>query len=124
MRKAAAVVASLIAAAAVATSASANKPGSTQCWTSASQVSLGQSYAIWASGLPSGGGELNLITQYPNGNTLTQRITSASDGAYAQAGSSFTATQAGTYTFMFVGKVNWPSGDWNKLYATCSMQAG
>jgi hypothetical protein len=28
----------------------------------------------------------------------------------------------GTYTYEFVGRVSWPSGDTNKIYATCSMQ--
>src|SRR5712691_2702513 len=125
MRKAVVVLISLIAAGSLAASAAANKPASGQCWTSSSQVSLGESYTLSASGLPSGG-PLNLVVTYPNGNALTSPFTST-DGAFSAQSSSggvVQASQVGTYTFKFVGKVSWPSGSWNKEYATCSMQAG
>ena len=114
----------LIVAGAFAAGASANKPGSAHCWTTPSQVAVGESYTVAASGLPSGG-PLNLVVVYPNGNTLTSPITST-DGSYlllSSSGSAFVAADAGTYTYKFVGKVSWPSGDTNKVYATCSMQA-
>ncbi len=126
MRKAALVVISLIAASAFATSAFANKPAGAQCWTSSSAVALGESYSLSASGLPTNG-QLNLVIMYPNGNMLTSPFSPSADGSFSaqsSSESSLQATQAGTYTFKFVGKVNWPSGSWNKEYATCSMQAG
>jgi hypothetical protein len=125
MRNAALVITSLIAACAFAAVASANKPAGARCWTTPSQVALGGSYSLSASGLPTNA-PLNLIILYPNGNTLTTPATSA-DGAYSlqsTAGGTLDAAQAGTYTFKFVGKVSWPMGTWNKEYATCSMQAG
>jgi hypothetical protein len=119
----AATILCLIVAGALAAGASANKPGSARCWTTPSQVAVGESYTIAASGLPSSG-PLNLIVVYPNGNALTSPVTST-DGSYSlqPSGSAFAASDAGTYTYKFVGKVSWPSGDTNKIYATCSMQA-
>jgi hypothetical protein len=61
-----------------------------------------------------------LVVVYPNGNMLTSPVSSA-DGSYW--GEGVRADQPGTYVYKFVGKVSWPSGDWNKLYASCSMQA-
>lgn len=123
MRKAAVLILSLIAAGAFAAGAFATKPAGAECWTSSSEVSLGQSYSVSASGLPNGG-QLNLITIFPDGAKLTSPIT-ASDGAFSlqTSGANTFAAQTGTYTFMFVGRVNWPSGTWNKLYASCSMQS-
>jgi hypothetical protein len=121
--KNAAVVISLIVAGAFATVASANKPAGAQCWSTPNQVALGENYTVSASGLPNGGA-LNLIVVRPDGNTLTSPVTST-DGSYSLAPSSgaiFLASQTGSYTFAFVGKVSWPSGDANKIYATCSMQ--
>lgn len=125
MKKAALVLICLFAAGSFAASARANKPAGAQCWTSTSQLALGDSYSLSASGLPTNG-QLNLVVMYPNGNMLTSPFTS-NDGSFSAQSTSSTmvqATQAGTYTFKFVGKVNWPSGSWNKEYATCSMQVG
>jgi hypothetical protein len=85
-------------------------------------VAIGDSYSLFASGLPTNG-QLNLIVMYPDGSMLTSPFTSA-DGAYSAAATITQASTAGTYTFKFVGKVSWPSGSWNKEYASCSMQAG
>jgi len=125
MRKAALVVVSLIAAGSLAGTALADKPATASCWASASQLAVGSSYNVSASGLPRNGA-LNLIVFYPNGNRLTTPVASSSDGAFSlqASGTTFQATEAGSYMFKFVGKVSWPSGDWNKEYATCSMQAG
>jgi hypothetical protein len=124
MRKAALVIVSLIAAGSFAAAASANKPAGAQCWSSSSSVAVGSSYNVSASGLPTNN-TVNLIVFYPDGSRLTTPVPTA-DGSFsaqASSGSGFQATQAGSYTFKFVGKVNWPSGDWNKEYASCSMQA-
>jgi hypothetical protein len=124
MRKAALVAISLIAAGCFAAGASANKPGAAQCWASSSEVAIGSSYNISASGLPSNG-TVNLVVFYPDGGRLTTPV-SNSDGSFsmqASTGSTFQAAEAGSYTFKFVGKVSWPSGSWSKEYATCSMQA-
>jgi hypothetical protein len=121
MRKAALVVLSLIAAGSFVAVSFAGKPAGAQCWASSSQVALGQGYSISASGLPSNG-QINLVIFYPDGNRLTMPATQSPDGQASI--STFQAAETGTYTFKFVGKVNWPSGDWNKEYATCSMSAG
>jgi hypothetical protein len=124
MRKAALAVMSLIAAGFLAAGAFAGKPAGPQCWTSPSQLASGQSYSVSASGLPTNG-PVNLVVFYPNGNRLTIPATPSADGGFslqAAPGSTFQATETGSYTFKFVGKVSWPSGDWNKEFATCSMQ--
>jgi hypothetical protein len=121
--KNAVVVMSLIVAGSFAAVASANKPAGAQCWSTPNKVSVGDSYTVSASGLPNGG-PLNLIVVRPDGQTLTSPVTST-DGSYLlqpSSGGVFLASQTGSYTFSFVGKVNWPSGDANKVYATCSMQ--
>lgn len=122
MRKAALGVIALIAAGSFATTAFATKPGSARCWTSSTQLAAGESYSLSASGLPAGG-QLNLVVMYPDGNMSTSPF-SSSDGSFtAQSSNTFIdASQTGSYTFKFVGKVSWPSGSWNKEYATCSME--
>jgi hypothetical protein len=123
MRKAALVI-SLIAAASFAAAASAGKPAGAQCWASSSEVALGSSFNVSASSLPTNG-TVNLVIFYPDGGRLTTPA-STSDGSFsaiASTGGAFQAVQPGAYTFKFVGKVNWPSGDWTKEYATCSMEA-
>ena len=125
MKKAALVLLCVVAAGAFATSALATKPAGAQCWTSSSQLALGDSYWVSASGLPTNG-QLNLVVVYPNGNMLTSPFTPSDSGLFSvqsTSGMVGQATQVGTYTFKFVGKVSWPSGSWNKEYATCSMQA-
>jgi hypothetical protein len=87
-------------------------------------VAVGSSFNVSASGLPTNG-TVNLVIFYPDGSRLTTPA-STTDGSFSaqSSGGAFQAAQAGGYMFKFVGKVNWPSGDWNKEYATCSMQAG
>jgi hypothetical protein len=111
------VVISIIAACAFAATASANKPDP-HCSVAPNQVAAGQTYVVSASGLPNGG-SLNMVVLYPNGNKVTSPITST-NGSYW--GQDVADSTTGTYTYDFVGKVNWPSGDPNKVYATCSMQ--
>jgi len=111
------VVIGIVAAASFAGMASAGKKDP-QCSLTPSQLSPGQAYAVSAWGLPNGG-SLNMVVLYPNGNSVTSPIT-ATDGSYwSQA---MALSTSGTYTYEFVGKVSWPSGDTNKIYATCSMQ--
>ncbi|MEP6892809.1 MAG: hypothetical protein ABI927_03420 [Gaiellaceae bacterium] len=124
MKKAALLFTSLIAAGSLAAGASANKPADAQCWSTPNQIAVGDSYSVTASGLPTNS-PLNLVVFYPDGSRLTTPATST-DGAYSlqSSGSSIQAAQAGSYSFKFVGKVSWPSGTWNKEYASCSMQVG
>jgi hypothetical protein len=111
------IVIGIIAAGSFAGIASANKPDP-HCSVAPNQVAAGQTYAVSASGLPNGG-SLNMVVLYPNGNKVTSPIT-ATNGSYWGQATADSAT--GTYTYQFVGKVSWPSGDPNKIYATCSMQ--
>jgi hypothetical protein len=111
------IVIGIIAVGSFAGIASANKPDP-HCSIAPNQVAVGQTYAVSASGLPNGG-SLNMVVTYPNGNKVTSPITSTNGSYWGQA---VAGTDAGTYTYAFVGKVSWPSGDSNKLYATCSMQ--
>jgi hypothetical protein len=115
--KRAAVILSLVLAGSIATSASASKPRDPQC-SLPDSVTVGTPYTVVASGLPSGG-PLNMVVVYPNGITETTPIT-ATDGSYVLQAS---AEDAGAYTYEFVAKVSWPSGQTNKVYATCSMRA-
>jgi hypothetical protein len=117
----AAMIFCLVVAGSIATAASANKPAAPKCWfgdNDAKTVQLSQPYTVSASGLPAGG-QLNLRVYLPNGNVLTSPIT-ATDGSYWAETS---VEQAGDYTYEFVGKVSWPSGQTNKVYTACSMQA-
>jgi hypothetical protein len=118
MQKIAAILC-LIVAGAIAASASANKPAGPECTVAVNGLTNAptNAFAVSASGLPTGGA-LNLRVLYTNGNVSTTPITSA-DGSYWDG---MSAEQA-TYTYQFVGKVSWPSGSTNKIYATCSMQA-
>jgi hypothetical protein len=90
------------------------------CSASPSTVSMGASYTVSAHGLP--GGNVNLIVTVPDGTTMTSAI-DPSNGSWSGA---YTAPswngEAGTYSYRFVGKVAWPAGTYNTVYATCSAQ--
>jgi hypothetical protein len=92
------------------------------CSVTPSTVALDQPFTIYATGLPSS--NVNLIRQYPNGSTETMPI-SVSNGSFtltqSSADSVFPSEQTGTYTYLFVGKVRWPQGTYNQIYATCSV---
>jgi hypothetical protein len=92
------------------------------CSVSPSSVSSGQNYSVSAIGLP--GGNVNLIVTVPDGTQMTSAI-NPSNGSWS---GSYTApswnNETGTYTYRFVGKVTWPAGTYNQLYATCSVQVG
>lgn len=115
MQKIAAIL-SLIVAGSIAAAASANKPAGAQCAVAANaNVLSSELYTVSASGLPTGGA-LNLRVLYPSGNVDTTPIT-ATNGSYSLDTS---VDQTGV-TYEFVGRVSWPSGSTNKVYATCSM---
>jgi hypothetical protein len=88
------------------------------CSITPSTVGLGQSYTVSAHGLP--GGNVNLIVTVPDGATMTSAI-GTSNGNWSDT---YTAPvwsgETGTYTYTFVGKVTWPAGTYNQLYAVCS----
>jgi hypothetical protein len=115
---AAVVVAALLS---VVSTASASKRDPA-CSASPSSVSVGQGYTVSAHGLP--GGNVNLIVTVPDGTTMTSAIDS-SNGSYSgyYEAPSWNG-ETGTYTYRFVGKVTWPAGTYNQLYATCSAQVG
>jgi hypothetical protein len=122
---AALLVLALVPAAALA---GTGKPGtrttSSGCSISPSRVVLDQAWTVSAWGLPTGG-DVNLITTYPNGTTTTGLISVASGGSFTSTQSSadaLPAEQTGTYTYRFVGKVTWQEGTFMKSYATCSVQ--
>lgn len=88
------------------------------CSITPSTVGVGQGYTVSAHGLP--GGNVNLIVTVPDGATMTSPI-GTSNGAWS---GTYTAPvwngEPGTYTYTFVGKVTWPAGTYNQLYAVCS----
>jgi hypothetical protein len=106
------VVAALLS---VVSTASASKRDPA-CSATPGSVTAGQSYTVSAHGLP--GGNVNLVVTVPGGTTMTSLIDS-SNGNWSGA---YTAPESGTYTYMFVGKVTWPAGTYNQVYATCSAQ--
>jgi hypothetical protein len=96
------------------------------CTVSSASVGLDQSYTVTATGLPSGG-SVNLIRTYPNGSTATSPIDVGSDGTFSLTTSSadaLSAEQTGVYGYQFVGRVKWPTGSYNQLYSSCSVQVG
>jgi hypothetical protein len=96
------------------------------CAGSLSSVSLDQSYAVSAWGLPTRG-TVNMIVTYPNGSTFTGPVAVASDGTYTltqSSGDAIAAEQSGAYAYQFVGKVRWPQGTFNQSYASCMVQVG
>jgi hypothetical protein len=116
-----------VPAALAAKGGSGTSGGSSGCSISPGQVVLDQNWTVTASGLP--GGIVNLIVTVPNGASLTNTITVASNGTYTATGSSNMMTswgfvqpeQTGTYTYQFVGKVRWPAGTFTQSYAKCSV---
>jgi hypothetical protein len=105
--------------------AGAARPGP-GCTSSLGSVSLDQSYAVSAWGLPTHG-TVNMIVTYPNGSTSTGPVSVASDGTYTLNQSSangIAPEQTGTYAYQFVGKVKWPEGSFNQSYASCTAQVG
>jgi hypothetical protein len=96
------------------------------CSINPGQVALDQSWTLSAFGLPTGS-QVNLITTYPNGTTMTGPISVAADGTYTLTQSSADALpveQTGTYGYQFVGKVKWPAGTFTQSYASCSVHVG
>ena len=68
-----------------------------------------------------------MIVTYPNGTASTGPIDVASDGTFTlttSSASALPAEQTGTYTYQFVSRVSWPSGSYNKLYESCSVNVG
>jgi len=94
------------------------------CTVSSASVGLDQSFTVTATGLPSGG-SVNLIRTYPNGSTATSSIDVSSNGTFSLTTSSADAAeQTGVYGYQFVGRVKWPTGSYNQLYSSCSVQVG
>jgi hypothetical protein len=90
------------------------------CSVNPGSVSTGQSYAVSASGLP--GGNVNLIVTVPDGTQMTSAINPSNGGWSGTYTAPSWNNETGTYTYRFVGKVTWPAGTYNQLYATCSAQ--
>jgi len=99
--------------------------GGSSCSIAPGQVVLDQDWTVSASGLP---GTVNMIITFPDGAQSTGPIT-VSGGAYTTTGNSnmsaswgfIAPEQTGTYTYQFVGRVKWPAGTYNQLYAQCSV---
>jgi hypothetical protein len=90
------------------------------CSASPSSVSSGEGYTVSAHGLP--GGNVNLIVAAPDGARMTSSI-ATSNGSYSRYDEAPVWNgETGSYTYAFVGKVTWPAGTYNQLYATCSVQ--
>ena len=90
------------------------------CSVSPSSVSSGQSYTVSAHGLP--GGNVNLIAAVPDGTTMTSAIDPSNGGWSGTYSAPGWNGETGTYTYTFVGKITWPAGTYNQVYATCSVQ--
>jgi hypothetical protein len=90
------------------------------CSASPSNVSSGEGYTVSAHGLP--GGNVNLIVTAPDGTKMTSAI-DTSNGSYSgyYEAPSWNG-ETGTYTYTFVGKITWPAGTYNQVYASCSAQ--
>jgi hypothetical protein len=90
------------------------------CTASPSSVSSGDGYTVSAHGLP--GGNVNLVVFVPDGTKMTTSI-DTSNGAYSRYYEApIWNGETGNYTYAFVGKVTWPAGTYNQVYATCSVQ--
>lgn len=120
MRKTAVTAAFVVAAVLSVVSSAGAAKRDPACSINPGSVIWGQSYTVSAGGLP--GGNVNLVVAVPDGTTLTSAI-APSNGGWSR---SYTAPtwgdESGTYTYTFVGKVTWPAGTYNQVYATCSVQ--
>lgn len=123
----------LVASLALVPAALAGKPGgggagsgSPACSITPGSVALDQDWTVSALGLP---GTVNMIITFPDGAQSTGPITVASGGTYTTTGNSnmsaswgfITPEQTGTYKYQFVGRIKWPAGTYNQLYAQCSV---
>ena len=124
--------AAVVLALALVPAAFAGKPsgggGSTNsgCSITPNQVVLDQNWTVSASGLPS---TVNMIITFPDGAQSTGPITVASGGTYTTTGNSnmsaswgfIAPEQTGTYKYQFVGRIKWPAGTYNQMYAQCTV---
>lgn len=124
----------LLLALALVPAALAGKPGGnggggsggSSCSIAPGQVALDQNWTVSASGLPS---TVNMIVTFPDGARSTGPITVASGGTYTTTGNSnmsaswgfIAPEQTGTYSYQFVGRIKWPAGTYNQMYAQCSV---
>ncbi|HXJ64189.1 MAG TPA: hypothetical protein VNN79_10590 [Actinomycetota bacterium] len=100
--------------------------GGSSCSITPGQVALDQSWTVSASGLPS---TVNMILTFPDGATSTGPINVASGGTYTTTGNSnmsanwgfIAPEQTGTYMYQFVGRIKWPAGTYNQMYAQCTV---
>jgi hypothetical protein len=100
--------------------------GGSGCSIAPGQVSLDQSWTVSASGLPS---TVNMIITFPDGAQSTGPITVGSGGAFTTTGNSnmsaswgfIAPEQTGTYKYQFVGRIKWPAGTYNQMYAQCTV---
>ena len=123
-------VAALVVSLALVPAALAGKPGGggsgSSCSITPGAVALDQSWTVSAKGLPS---TVNMIITFPDGGTSTGPVTVASGGTYSTTGNSNMSAswgfippeQTGTYTYQFVGRIKWPAGTYNQMYAQCSV---
>jgi hypothetical protein len=64
---------------------------------------------------------VNLVVSVPNGAKMTSAI-DVSNGSWSRYYEAPAWNgETGNYTYAFVGKVTWPAGTYNQLYATCSV---
>jgi len=105
----------------------AGKPsgGGGGCSIAPGQVGMDQSWTVSAWGLPS---TVNMILTFPDGATSTGPVT-VSGGKYTTTGNSnmsaswgfIAPEQTGTYRYQFVGRIKWPAGTYNQMYAQCAV---
>jgi hypothetical protein len=124
-------VATLVVSLALVPAALAGKPGGGGsggggCSIAPGQVVLDQNWTVSAWGLPS---NVNMIITFPDGASSTGPITVASGGTYTTTGNSnmsaswgfIAPEQTGTYKYQFVGRIKWPAGTYNQMYAQCTV---
>jgi hypothetical protein len=100
--------------------------GGSSCLIAPGQVALDQNWTVTASGLPS---TANMIITFPDGAQSTGPITVASGGTFTTTGNSnmsadwgfIAPEQTGTYRYQFVGRIKWPAGTYNQMYAQCTV---
>ena len=126
-------VATLVVSLALVPAALAGKPGGgggggggAGCSIAPGQVVLDQNWTVSAWGLPS---TVNMIITFPDGAQSTGPITVTSGGTYTTTGNSnmsanwgfIAPEQTGTYKYQFVGRIKWPAGTYNQMYAQCTV---